>query len=70
MFKSAKDIIVVARARGFTIRVDAGPPAMPVLECPRIAGGKNNPLVTDALLGALRAWRLEVIDEIQKEHRP
>jgi hypothetical protein len=62
--KTAKDVIGVARARGFSIRVDAGPPPMPVLVRP---GKLDRSNVTDALMNALKAWRLEIIDELARE---
>lgn len=62
--KTAQDVIAVAKARGFSIRVEQGPPPMPVLCRP---GKVQVELVTDALMDALRAWRLEIIEEISKE---
>lgn len=61
MIRSAQDVIKVAESRGFQIRVNAGPPPMPVLCVPRTA---DRSLVTDVLLDALRAWRLEIIEEV------
>jgi hypothetical protein len=58
---SAQDVIAVARARGFDVRVNPGPPPMPVLVCPAKAD-KN--LVSPALMAALTAWRLEIIEEL------
>jgi hypothetical protein len=58
---SAQDVIAVARARGFDVKVKPGPPPMPVLVCPAKADKR---LVTDPLLDALRAWRLEIIEEL------
>lgn len=60
-FKSAKDVIEVAMDRGFTIHVNQGPPPMPFLRGP---GGKDNPNATEALMTALKAWRLEIIEEL------
>lgn len=60
--RSAKDVIDVAKARGMRIRIDPGPPVMPVLVRPEAI---DRDLVTDALLAALRAWRLEIIEAMQ-----
>lgn len=60
--KSAKDVIAVARDRGFSIRVKPGPPPMPYLVNPN--GEVPKVLASDALLAALTAWRLEIIDEL------
>lgn len=62
--RSAKEIIAVARARGFDVRVKPGPPPMPVLRIPGEANPGNN---TEALMTALKAWRLEIIEELSKE---
>ncbi len=62
-FKTAADFIAVAKDRGYTVHVNPGPPPMPYL---KDAGGKDKPQCTDALLGALKAWRLEIIDELTK----
>lgn len=60
MIRTAKEVIAVAKARGLTIRVDPGPPPMPVLQCP----DGTRPMATDTLLNALRAWRIEIIEEV------
>lgn len=62
--KTAKDVIAVAKARGFEIHVRPGPPPMPVLHCP---GNVPKSLATETLLNALRAWRLEIIDELTRD---
>ena len=59
--RSAKDVIAVAKSRGLNIRIDPGPPIMPVLHKPKGIAQAN---VTEALLGALRAWRLEILEEV------
>jgi hypothetical protein len=59
--RSARDILGVVEARGMSVRVDPGPPPMPVLVRPR---GVDRSLVSDALLGALKAFRLEIIEEL------
>ena len=56
--KSAQDVVAVAKARGFEVKLNLGPPIMPVLCCP--AG--TMPLATEALMNALKAWRLEIIE--------
>jgi hypothetical protein len=61
---TAKDVIAVARDRGFDVLVKTGPPPLPVLVIP---AGADKRLATDALLAALRAWRLEVIEELAAE---
>jgi hypothetical protein len=57
--KSAQDVLSVAQARGLRVKVEPGPPPMPVLVRPH---GVRRDEVTDPLLAALRAWRLEIID--------
>lgn len=59
--RSAKDVIAVAEARGFKVVVKPGPPPMPVLRKPP---GVERSAATDALMEALRAWRLEIIEEL------
>lgn len=60
--KSAKDVIEIAKARGFAFRVDPGPPPMPVLvKPPNVPKEEASPV----LMEALRAWRLEIIEELQ-----
>lgn len=61
MIRSAKDVIAVAKDRGFEVRVNAGPPIMPVLCVPGKADRKD---ATETLLNALRIWRLEIIEEL------
>ena len=57
-FQTAEDVLRAARERGFEVRVDPGPPPMPVLH---YHNPREKALATDAMLGALRAWRLEII---------
>jgi hypothetical protein len=57
-------VMKVARDRGFDVFVKPGPPPMPVLVIP---AGADKRLATDALLAALRAWRLEIIEELRHE---
>lgn len=59
--QSAADVIRVAESRGFKVCVNPGPPPMPYLK-----GFKDQ--ATDALLAALRAWRVEVIEEVGKQN--
>lgn len=63
MIKSAKDVIAVARERGFGLRVDPGPPPMPFLVNTR--GEKGRLDATDVLMNALKVWRLDIIAELQ-----
>ena len=62
--KSAQDVIDVARSRGFDVRINPGPPVMPVLFVPAKAQKAD---ATDVLLGALRAWRLEIIEILRPQ---
>lgn len=64
MIRSAKDVIEVARSRGLRIRIDVGPPVMPKLVVP---GNVERSEATDALMNALKIWRLEIIEEISKD---
>jgi hypothetical protein len=61
---TAKDVIAVARDRGFDVWVKAGPPPMPVLVH---LLGSDPRLATEALLDALRAWRREIVEELAAE---
>jgi hypothetical protein len=65
--RCAKDVIELARARGFSVLLNPGPPPMPVLRRPSAVDSKE---VTEALLGALRAWRLEIIEELKAQGQP
>lgn len=64
--KSAQDVIAVARERGFDVRLNPGPPPMPVLHMP---AGTDRKLATDTLIDALKAWRLEIIEELTPDTR-
>lgn len=61
--RTAKDLIAVARARGFGFRVDLGPPPQPYL----VSRNNTKRLATEALLNALKAFRVEVMEELAKE---
>jgi hypothetical protein len=63
----AKDIIAVAKARGFDVLVRPGPPPMPVL---RVPAGTSRDMATPALLEALKAWRVEIMQELGSESTP
>jgi hypothetical protein len=56
------DVIKVAESRGFAVLLDLGPPPMPFLR-----GGPKDE-ATDALREALRAFRLEIIEELTKRN--
>ena len=60
---TAKDVIAVARDRGFGLRINPGPPRMPVLVVP---GDVKKSLATDCLMAALKAWRIEIMEELEK----
>ena len=60
--RTAKDVIAIAKARGFEVRVNPGPPPMPVLFVP---GKSDRSQATPALMDALRAWRVEIIEELK-----
>jgi hypothetical protein len=62
--RSAKDVIDLARARGFIVLLNPGPPPMPVLRRPSNVSASE---VTEVLLGALKAWRVEIIAELQQQ---
>ena len=63
MIRSAKDVIAVAKSRGFSVKITPGPPVMPVLIVP---GKADRSDATETLLNALRVWRLEIIEELSK----
>lgn len=58
--RSAQDVIAVARARGFKILLDPGPPPMPFLR-------GDTRQATQALMVALKAWRVEIMDALTTE---
>jgi len=64
MIRSAQDVIAVARARGFDLAIRPGRPRMPVLVCPKNVDIR---LATDTLLGALKAYRPEIIEILESE---
>ena len=55
MIRSAQDVLDVAKARGFTVHIDVGPPIMPFLR-----GDVRE--ATGPLMAALKCFRLEVIE--------
>ncbi len=61
MIRCASDIMKEARSRGLRIRINRGPPPMP-----EVIGPEEEK--TPALLDALRAFRLDIIDEIASEN--
>jgi hypothetical protein len=63
MIRSAQDVIAVARSRGLDVQISPGPPRIPVLVCPKQVDKK---LVTDTLMVALKAWRPEIIEILEK----
>lgn len=56
---TARDVIAIANSRGLLVTLRHGPPIQPVLE-----GAKEEK--TDALMEALKAFRTEIIAELQK----
>ncbi len=61
--RTAEDVIAVAKARGFKIVVDPGPPPMPKLTF-RVQPDKveaQREEATPALRGALKVWRVEIM---------
>jgi hypothetical protein len=64
LIRKAEDVLEVVTARGLNVRIDPGPPPMPILGRPH-----NVPkeMVTDALLDALRTWRLDIIDLLKEK---
>jgi hypothetical protein len=62
--KSAKDVLEVVRARGLQVHIEPGPPITPVLHRPRTVRPE---MVTNNLLNALKAWRLEIMEEVKNE---
>ena len=64
MIRSAQDVIAVARARGFDLAIRTGPPRMPVLVCPK---NVDQRLASKTLMAALKAWRQEIIEILERE---
>ena len=60
--ENARAIIEVARDRGFEIVILPGPPKVPVL---RPVG--ERPQFSEVLLNALQVWRLEIMEELERE---
>lgn len=63
MMRTAQDVMAVVASRGLSVRVEPGPPPMPVLIVPP----NKRDQATEALLDALKAWRLEIIAEVTKD---
>lgn len=62
MIRCANDVIEIAKQRGFMIVIDEGPPIRPILRRPP---NVDKSLATKTLLDALKAWRLEIIEELR-----
>lgn len=60
MIDSGRKVIEAAESRGFTVHFMEGPPPMPFLR-----GDKTK--CTPDLIDLLKAWRLEVIEELKRE---
>lgn len=58
--RNAEDVIKVATDRGFKFWLKPGPPPMPM-----ISGDGTQ--ATPALMEALKAWRVEIIEIIAKD---
>lgn len=61
--RCASDVIAIAKARGFRIIVDPGPPPMPKLTF-RVRPEQREAQVAEAsqaLMGALKTWRIEIM---------
>lgn len=63
--RSAEDILEIVRQRGLRVKVNPGPPPMPLLSGPRSILDHH---ATEALMAALRAWRLEIIELVTQQH--
>ena len=60
MIRNAQDVLNVAKRRGFQVLMNPGPPPMPIL--------RGDPKeATPALMQALKAWRVEIMDLLSKE---
>ena len=64
MIRSAQDVIVVARSRGFDVRIKPGPERVPELVCPK---NVDRRLASETLINALKAWRPEIIEILEQE---
>lgn len=60
--ESAADVIRIAESRGFKVCLNPGPPPMPYLK-----GFPDQ--ATEALLAALKAFRVEIIEELLETQR-
>ncbi len=59
MIRSAEDVLQVVKERGLKVKINMGPPPMPILHKP---ANVDRSVVTEPLLEALRAWRVEIIE--------
>jgi hypothetical protein len=64
MIRTAEDVLRVVKERGMRVKIDQGPPVMPMLVVPK---GTHPTLPSETLLNALRQWRLEIIEIVSKE---
>lgn len=60
---TAKEVIGIARSRGFEVKMRPGPPAMPFLLKP---ADVDKSQATEALLEALHVWRVEIMELIRR----
>ncbi len=63
---NARQVIDIARQRGFSVHLRPGPPETPVLHISS-TGKATRTDATDPLIGALRAWRVEIIDLLKQD---
>lgn len=61
--RSAEDVLAICKERGLRVRIEPGPPPQPILTRPAAVAKSA---VTLALKGALRAWRIEIIELLSK----
>ena len=57
--QTAADVLAVVRARGLGVRINPGPPPMPVLTRPH---GVPRKWASPALVAALKEFRTEIIE--------
>jgi hypothetical protein len=62
--RSGEDVLAVVRDRGLDVKIKKGPRRTMVVLRP---SGVDKGLVTSALIGALKAWRLEIIEVLERE---
>jgi hypothetical protein len=62
--RSAQDLLKIVEERGLKVEIQPGPPIMPVLRSSR---NRTKDQATQALLGALRAFRAEIIELLNKD---